>query len=171
MKDQSSHLFDQLSAINANRLPVDPQAGLRCTSVYVGFTAIVSALVCAGVVLLLLSLKQRKAMGLQDSQEGLITSGVYRYFRHPIFKGIIWVCLGLALVTRNPDGLLTFPAIFVINFAGAINEERNDMGVRFHKPYRAYKQTTRMFGPIWIWSVVVFIILLLAGFAWSMEMR
>ena len=35
----------------------------------------------------------------------------------------------------------------------------------------SYRQTTRMFGPIWLWSLVVVIILLLVGFAWSIEMR
>ena len=83
----------------------------------------------------------------------------------------MWVALGLPLVMRNPDGLLMFPALFVVHFAAAIIEERNDMGVRFREQYQAYKQTTRMFGPIWLWSVIVVIILLLVGFAWSIETR
>jgi len=72
---------------------------------------------------------------------------------------------------RNPDGLLVFPAIFVIIFAVTIIEERNDMCVRFREQYQAYRQTTRMFGPIWLWSVIVVIILLLVGFGWSIEKR
>jgi hypothetical protein len=43
--------------------------------------------------------------------------------------------------------------------------------VRFRKEYQAYRQTTRMFGPIWLWSVIVVIILLLVCFGWSAEMR
>jgi len=139
-------------------------------SVRVGFAAIGSALISVGILMPLVTLKQRKSIGLQDVEEGLITSGVYRYFRHPIYTGIIWISLGLALVTRNPDGLLAFPAIFVINLAQAISEERNDVGVRFREQYQAYKQTTRMFGPRWLWSVIVVIILLLVGFAWSQAM-
>jgi len=136
-------------------------------SVRIGFAVTGAVFICASIVLFRITLKQRKAIGAQDVQEGLITSGAYRYFRHPIYTGIIWVCLGLALVTRNPDGLLTLPALFVINLAQAISEERNDMSVRFPLQYQAYKQTTRMFGPIWLWSVVVVIILLLVGFTWS----
>ena len=30
--------------------------------------------------------------------------GRSRYFRHSIYTGILCVCLGLGLVTRNPDG-------------------------------------------------------------------
>jgi len=72
---------------------------------------------------------------------------------------------------RNPDGLLMVPAIFVMVFAATIIEERDDMCVRFREQYQAYRQTTRMFGPIWLWSVIVVIILLPVGLGWSIEMR
>jgi hypothetical protein len=111
-------------------------------------------LICAGALLSFATLKQRKVIGIQDVKEGLITSGFYRYFRHPIYTGIMLVSLGLPLAMRNLEGLLMFPAIFFIHFTEAINEERNDMRARFHKQYQAYKQTTRMFGPIWFWGAV-----------------
>ncbi|MFH1616219.1 MAG: isoprenylcysteine carboxylmethyltransferase family protein [Planctomycetota bacterium] len=144
---------------------------LRYQSVRIGFPVIGLLLVCAGALLAFATLKQRKVIGFQDVKEGLLTSGFYRYFRHPIYTGIILVSLGLPLVMRNPDGLLMFPAIFAINFAVAIIEERYDMCVRFREQYQAYRQTTRMFGPIWLWSIIVVIILLLVGFGWSIEMR
>ncbi len=140
-------------------------------SVRIGFPVIGLLLICAGALLAFATLKQRKVIGIQDVKEGLLTSGFYRYFRHPIYTGIMWVTLGLPLVMRNPDGLLMFPAIFAIVFAAAIIEERNDMCVRFREQYQAYRKTTRMFGPIWLWSVIVVIILLLVGFGWSIEMR
>ncbi|MBN2454944.1 MAG: hypothetical protein JXB29_00165 [Sedimentisphaerales bacterium] len=140
-------------------------------SVRIGFPVIGSLLICAGALLGLATLKQRKVIGIQDVMEGLLTSGAYRYFRHPIGTGIIWVSLELPLVMRNPDGLLMFPAIFVIHFVAEIIEERNDMCVRFREQYQAYRQTTRMFGPIWLWSIIVVIILLLVGFGWSIDMR
>ncbi len=142
-------------------------AWLRHTSVCVGFAILGSALVCAGVVLGLLSLKQRRAVGLQSSQAGLITSGVYRHFRHPICTGVVWVSLGLALLTRNPDGLLAFPALFFAYLAQVFLEERYDIGVRFRGQYQAYRRKTRMFGPLWLWGVVAAVILLLAGVALS----
>ncbi len=133
-------------------------------SVRIGFPVIGLLLICAGALLAFATLKQRKVIGIQDVKEGLLTSGFYRYFRHPIYTGIMWVTLGLPLMMRNPDGLLMFPAIFVILFAAAIIEEKNDMCVRFREQYQAYRKTTRMFGPIWLWSVIVVIILLLVGF-------
>ena len=140
-------------------------------SVSIGFPVIGLVLICAGAFLAIATFKQRKVIGIQDVEEGLLTSGFYRYFRHPIYTGIMWVILGLPLVMRNPDGLLMVPAIFVIVFAGAILEERNDMCVRFREQYQAYRKTTRMFGPIWLWSVIIVIILLLVGVGRSIEMR
>jgi protein-S-isoprenylcysteine O-methyltransferase Ste14 len=134
---------------------------LEYQSVRIGFPIIGLLLICAGYLLGFGTLKQRKVVGSQAVKEGLLTSGFYRYFRHPIYICIIWVCLGLPLAMRNPDGLLMFPAIFVIHFAAAIIEERNDMCVRFREQYQAYRQTTRMFGPIWLWSILVVFLLVL----------
>ncbi len=132
------------------------------TSICIGFPVIGLLLICAGAFLAIATLKQRKlVIGYQDTEEGLLTSGFYRHFRHPIYTGIMWVILGLPLVMRNPDGLLMVPAIFVIVFAGTIIEEKNDMCLRFPKQYQAYRQTTRMFGPIWFWAVLVVVLLVL----------
>jgi len=144
---------------------------LAYRSVRIGFPVIGLLLICAGALLGFATLKQRKVIGSQAVKEGLLTLGCYRYFRHPIYTGIIWISLGLPLMMRNPDGLLMFPAIFVIHFVAAVIEERYDMCVIFREQYQAYRQTTRMFGPIWLWSVGVVIILLLVGFGWSIEMR
>ncbi len=138
---------------------------LQHTSICIGFPVIGLLLICAGAFLAIATFKQRKlVIGYQETEEGLLTSGFYRYFRHPIYTGILWVILGLPLVMRNPDGLLMFPAIFLIIFLGTINEERNDMCVRFREQYQAYRQTTRMFGPIWLWSILVVVLLILVGF-------
>ena len=132
---------------------------LEYQSVRVSFPVIGLLLICAGALIGFATLKQRKVVGSQLVKEGLLRSGFYRYFRHPIYTGIMWVSLGLPLVMRNPDGLLMFPAIFFIHFAAAIMEERNDMCVRFPQQYKAYRQTTRMFGPIWLWSILVVLLL------------
>jgi protein-S-isoprenylcysteine O-methyltransferase len=131
---------------------------LEYKSVRIGFPVIGLLLICAGALMGFATLKQRKVVGSQTVREGLLTSGFYRYFRHPIYTVIIWVCLGLPLAMRNPDGLVMFPTIFVIHFAAAINEERNDMCVRFREQYQAYRQTTRMFGPIWLWGALVILL-------------
>jgi hypothetical protein len=123
----------------------------------IGFGVIGSVLICGSVVLFVVTLRQRKAVGGQDVKEGLLTTGAYRFFRHPIYTGILCVCLGLGLVTRNPDGLLFFPALFFMIVAQALIEERNDMIVRYGEKYLSYKRKVRMFGPIWLWGAVSFV--------------
>ena len=148
----------------------DRPVWLGYRSVSIGFPVIGLLLICAGAFLSIATLKQRKlVIGYQDTEEGLLTSGFYRYFRHPIYTGIMWVILGLPLVMRNPDGLLMVPPIFVILFAGTILEERNDMCVRFREQYQAYRQTTRMFGPIWLWSILVVLLLILVCIGIAVE--
>lgn len=137
------------------------QGGVR-----IGFAALGAALVGAGIVLAPLALQQRKAVGLQGSPEGLITSHAYRYFRHPIYTGILWTSLGLALLTRNPDGLIVFPALFVAYLTLMLLEERHDLAVTFGEQYQVYRQTTGMFGPVWVWSGILVAILLIALSAW-----
>jgi protein-S-isoprenylcysteine O-methyltransferase Ste14 len=136
--------------------------------VRIGFIVVGTVLLCLGLVLSLASLGQRRALGLQESRAGLLTSGVYRHFRHPIYAGILWVCLGLSLLTRNPDGLALFPALLAIFIVQALIEEKYDVSVRFHDQYREYRLATRMFGPVWLWSLLIGTILLLILYpAWT----
>ena len=138
---------------------------MQHASVRIGFPTVGLLLICAGAFLAVAAWNQRKAIGVQDVEEGLLTSGLYRYFRHPIYTGILWVTLGLALLIRNPDGLLMFPAILIWLFAGTIYEEKRDVGMKFPEQYRTYRQATNMFGPIWVWSVLFAAILLIVASA------
>ncbi len=134
---------------------------LEYQTVGIGFPVIGLLLICSGALLGFATLRQRKAIGIQDVKEGLLTSGFYRYFRHPINTGILWISFGLLLITRNPDGLLIFPAFFVIFLVGTILEERRGICARFREQYQAYRKTTKMFGPIWLWSILVVLLLAL----------
>ena len=78
-------------------------------------------------------------MGGQDVKEGLLTLGIYRYFRHPIYTGIVWIALGFPLTTQNLDGLLMFPGVLLANMAQATVEERWDAEARFPAEYEEYR--------------------------------
>lgn len=140
-------------------LPSDPSvfpppAFLAHPIVRVGFSVVGQILIVLAASLLVIALRQRKALGAQDVKEGLLTSGIYRYFRHPIYAGIVWMSLGLALAPMNWDGLLTFPAVLLMNAAQAVSEETYDVGLRFRYQYQAYRKQTRMFGPTWCWMAL-----------------
>ncbi len=113
-----------------------------------------------GVLILLLTIYKRKAVGAQDTAGSLLTKGVYSFCRHPIYFGIIIISLGLGLRAINIDGLLVFPLILLANFIQAKLEEVYDVGVRFKVEYLEYKKNTRMFGPIWFWFVILIFLIL-----------
>lgn len=139
---------------------------LQDKGVCIGFVTLGAALAGAGIVLASLALLQRRAFGAQSSPGGLLTSHAYRHFRHPIHTGSLWFFLGLALLTRNPDGLLVFPAVFLAYLTLMLLEERYELGPTFGEQYQVYRQTTWMFGPVWLWGGILVTILLIAISAW-----
>ena len=132
-------------------------------SVRIGFPAVSLVLFLAGSFLGLATLRQRKVIGAQDVPEGLLTTGLYAHFRHPIWTGMLWIMLGLPLLTRNPDGLLVYPVYFLLAWAGTIFEEKSDMRRRFPEEYARYSESTLMFGPRWLWGALVLILVVLSG--------
>jgi len=118
-----------------------------------------------GAWLMLTTVLRRRVLGAQDTKQGLITSGLYRFSRHPIYLGIVLVSLAIPLLSGNVDGMIVFPLVFLANGCEAIVEERYDIGVRFREEYRQYRQLTWMFGPPWFWLVLggVLVAVLMAG--------
>jgi protein-S-isoprenylcysteine O-methyltransferase Ste14 len=117
----------------------------------IGYSVIGLILIGISALIWIAALRQRKALSGQDVKSGLLTSGLCRHFRHPLYTAMVWVSLGLALALGNWDGLLMIPAIFLVNAAEAFLEERCDVGVRFSSQYAEYRRQTRMFGPLWVW--------------------
>jgi protein-S-isoprenylcysteine O-methyltransferase Ste14 len=141
-------------------LPSDPDvfpspAFFSDVAVRTGYTILGLILIGISILIWAVAVRQRKALGGEDVKAGLLTSGLYRYFRHPIYAAIVWVSLGLALVMGTWDGLLMIPALFLVNAAEAFLEERCDVGVRFAAQYGEYRKRTRMFGPLWVWATLV----------------
>jgi protein-S-isoprenylcysteine O-methyltransferase Ste14 len=148
-----------------------PASGVRVAGLYaveyqplqMRFLLVGGLLVLGGLVLQIGGVAQRRTIGVADGKRGLVTSGLYGWFRHPIYVGTAWVCLGLAVLLRNPDGLLVWPAIVAVYLLQAISEERNDMTLKFPDEYRSYRRRVRMFGPIWSWTLCVGTVAVLAG--------
>jgi protein-S-isoprenylcysteine O-methyltransferase Ste14 len=130
---------------------ISPPALWAHPGVRTGLSVVGQVLMVLAAVVMLIAVRQRKVLGGQDVKAGLLTSGIYRYFRHPIYAGIVWMSLGLALAPVNWDGVLMFPAVVLVNIAQAVIEEKYDVGVRFRSQYEAYRKRTRMLGPTWCW--------------------
>jgi protein-S-isoprenylcysteine O-methyltransferase Ste14 len=120
-----------------------------------GLPALGGLLLVLGLSLLGLTITRRRALGVQDTPEGLITTGTYRFCRHPIYLGVVLISLAIALLGRNFDGMLAFPLVLLANLVQAKIEERHDVGVRFETEYRSYREATPLLGPIWFWAAAL----------------
>jgi protein-S-isoprenylcysteine O-methyltransferase Ste14 len=81
----------------------------------------------------------------QFDEPELVTSGPYRYVRHPIYSGILVGMLGTGLATSLDwfIGLVVVGAYFIYS---ATIEERL-MSASFPQEYRAYRARTKMLVP------------------------
>jgi len=74
----------------------------------------------------------------------LVTTGPYRYIRHPIYSGVMLAALGSSLV--NPWWLIVFIVSSVYFAISAFAEDRQ-MQAQFPAEYPAYKKGTCMLIP------------------------
>ncbi|MDD3531112.1 MAG: isoprenylcysteine carboxylmethyltransferase family protein [Candidatus Pacebacteria bacterium] len=75
----------------------------------------------------------------------LVTSGPYRYVRHPIYTGVLLALLGAAVV-QGPVWFIPF-AYFVFYFIRSIRIEEGHMLERFPSEYPVYRARTKRLVP------------------------
>ena len=87
-----------------------------------------------------------------DLREGhqLVTSGLYRHLRHPMYTSIFLCALGQALVVPNwivgPANLVAFFVLFAVR----VQPEERMMAEKFGDQYRSYlAKTKRLIPGIW----------------------
>jgi protein-S-isoprenylcysteine O-methyltransferase Ste14 len=81
----------------------------------------------------------------QRAEPELVTSGPYRFVRHPIYTGLLTAMLGTALVD-NLLGLIVVAVLVAYFYYCGIIEERN-LTATFPKAYPEYKSRTKMLIP------------------------
>jgi protein-S-isoprenylcysteine O-methyltransferase Ste14 len=76
----------------------------------------------------------------------LVTSGPYRYIRHPFYSSLLFLAIGAFF--KQPSwlgGILSVLALFML-IATAKIEERENIAY-FGEEYRTYMKQTKMFVP------------------------
>jgi len=86
-------------------------------------------------------------LSVADDQR-LITSGPYRYIRHPSYSGAILAFSGLAFSFASPYALIC-PAAISIGVAYRISREEKMLMRRFGASYGEYRSTTHALWPRW----------------------
>ena len=79
--------------------------------------------------------------------EGLVTSGIYRYIRHPQYTGIFLIITGWMFRWINPTILIMYPILFILYYRLARKEEKQVLK-EYGDAYLKYKESTPMFFPI-----------------------
>ena len=81
----------------------------------------------------------------QKAEPELVTSGPYRFVRHPIYSGLLLALVGTALAT-NLLGLV-IAVIFGAYFYYSASVEEKNLGAAFPTEYPAYRAQTKMLIP------------------------
>ncbi len=81
----------------------------------------------------------------QKAEPELVTSGPYRFVRHPIYSGLLAALLGTALAT-NLIGLIIVAVLGAYFYYSASVEEKN-LTATFPTAYPAYRARTKMLIP------------------------
>ena len=81
----------------------------------------------------------------QRAEPELVTSGPYRFVRHPIYSGLLLAMLGTALV-NNLIGLIVVAVLIAYFYYCGTVEERN-LTTTFPTTYPEYKARTKMLIP------------------------
>ncbi len=76
----------------------------------------------------------------------LVTHGIYRYVRHPVYTGTLMVLLGMPLVLSSLYGLMVM-AILILLFLGRIRLEERLLTEEFGDAYKAYMGRTKKLVP------------------------
>ena len=81
----------------------------------------------------------------QRAEPELVTSGPYRFVRHPIYTGLLTATLGTALI-NSLFGLIVVGGLIAYFYYCGIIEERNLAGT-FPQAYPEYRSRTKMLIP------------------------
>jgi protein-S-isoprenylcysteine O-methyltransferase Ste14 len=87
----------------------------------------------------------RRSFGLRTAVRELVTSGPYRWARHPLYAGEIVHILGLAILSATPVGFYLFIVAVCLQVVRAKIEERKFL--RTVPEYAAYREATGFLWP------------------------
>ena len=86
-----------------------------------------------------------RAVAFKEDHE-LITTGLYRYVRHPIYTGILLMILGTAVFVGTPSAGIGF-LIIILGIWFKLRAEEELLTEHFPRKYPAYKKRTKALIP------------------------
>ena len=89
---------------------------------------------------------EKSPMFQWENTEMLVTTGIYRYIRHPMYSSLLFLAWGALLKSVTP-GTLTLTGIATLTLVVTAKVEEAEDLVRFGEEYRNYMLRTRLFVP------------------------
>jgi protein-S-isoprenylcysteine O-methyltransferase Ste14 len=86
-----------------------------------------------------------KSFAIMPEARTLVTSGPYKYVRHPLYAAEIVIVLGMILQYQQPSSLLLGGIVIALQVARSVHEER--VLLQAFPEYEAYRARTRRFVP------------------------
>lgn len=111
----------------------------------IGLVMFVSGLATAIVAQITLWQYYSSTLIIREDHQ-LITHGIYRYTRHPIYLGVITAMLGIPVIASSLSGLLIMTVMIPI-FLYRIKMEERLLTDEFGDAYRVYAETTNKLVP------------------------
>jgi len=105
-----------------------------------GLALFVVGLTTALVAVIILRRSYSSTLVIREDHQ-LITHGIYRFTRHPIYLGIIMVCIGVPVYASSLYGLLTMSALIPV-FLIRIRIEERMLIDEFGDAYWMYREST-----------------------------
>jgi protein-S-isoprenylcysteine O-methyltransferase Ste14 len=88
-------------------------------------------------------IKHREHPNPYRPTSAIVSSGIYRFSRNPIYVAFLFVVLATAVATNNAWLLLSIVALFVILQFGTIRAEERYLSGKFGAEYDEYRRSVR----------------------------
>jgi len=117
---------------------------------YIGYFGMYINIVCAFIAVIMIMNGwyhiHHKYWSKENGQGSLVTTGIYKYIRHPQYTGLLLLSLGMLIEWATLPLMILYPVMIFI-YVRLAKREETDMLSEFGDDYIAYKKHTKMFIP------------------------
>lgn len=125
------------------------------------------ALIILGIIFTKKANRVYKVKSLDENSSNLVTKGIFKLIRHPVYSAWGLIFLGIAIISDSLTSLIISGLIFIILEINAIIEEKLVLIPKFGKIYENYVKKTpnRIIPtPLNLLLIIVTILIIYVGF-------